>query len=84
MECPNLGSLQRLRIGHDNSGPGPGWFLDKVIVDDMDNNRVYDFPCNRWLAKDEDDGAISVDLIPNVGPMDAPPGRLYHVIYCNF
>ena len=75
MECPSLGTLQRIRIGHDNTGAGPGWYLDKVIVDDMDNGRVYEFPCERWFAKDEDDGAISRDLICHGGPLDAPPGE---------
>ena len=23
--------LEMVTVGHDNSGPGPGWFLDKVI-----------------------------------------------------
>ena len=40
----------------------------------MANNRVYDLPCGRWLAKDEDDGQISRDLVVGVGPDDAPPG----------
>ena len=90
VECPCLGTMQRLRIGHDNSGAGPGWFLDKVIVDDMEAGRVYDFPCQRWLAKDEDDGSISRDLLCNLGPLDAPPGKVitrssvghYKVINC--
>lgn len=30
-----------------------GWYLDKVIIDDMTLNRVYEFVCDRWLAKDE-------------------------------
>ena len=25
-----LGGLTKIRIGHDNSGLGPGWFLNKV------------------------------------------------------
>ena len=35
---------------------------------------VYEFPCVRWLAKDEDDGAIFRDLTVN-GSLDAPPGE---------
>ncbi|CAF1531763.1 unnamed protein product, partial [Rotaria sordida] len=27
---PNLSPLTALDIGHDNSGFGPGWYLDKV------------------------------------------------------
>lgn len=26
----NLGPLDTVTVGHDNSGRGPGWFLDKV------------------------------------------------------
>ena len=30
LKCPRLGRLERLRIGHDNTGFGPGWYLNKV------------------------------------------------------
>ena len=77
VECPCVGPMKRVRIGHDNSGMGPGWFLDKVIVDDLDQGAVYEFPCGRWFAKNEDDGAIWRDLICNMGPLDAPPGEFF-------
>lgn len=32
LECPKLGRLERVRIGHDNTGFGPGWYLDKVTL----------------------------------------------------
>ncbi|XP_053384453.1 lipoxygenase homology domain-containing protein 1-like isoform X6 [Mercenaria mercenaria] len=75
IECPCLGRLDRLRIGHDNSGFGPGWYLDKVIVDDLDNSITYEFPCSRWLALDEDDGLIFRDLVAGVGASDAYTGK---------
>ena len=31
IEAVNVGPLQGIIIGHDNSGPGPGWFLDHVM-----------------------------------------------------
>lgn len=77
LECPKLGRLERVRIGHDNTGFGPGWFLDKIIVDDVEMGTVFEFPCGRWLSKDEDDGLISRELILNVGPLDASPGIPY-------
>ncbi|KAL5006870.1 hypothetical protein ScPMuIL_015676 [Solemya velum] len=77
IESACLGRINRLRIGHDNSGFSAAWFLDKVIVDDLDDGVVYEFPCGRWFAKDEDDGQISRDLMVNVGPMDAAPGIPY-------
>lgn len=39
--------------------------MDKVIVDDLTLNRVYEFVCDRWLAKDEGDGKTTVTLYPN-------------------
>jgi hypothetical protein len=30
IEAVDLGELKKIRIGHDNSGVGPGWFLEKV------------------------------------------------------
>ncbi|XP_059150632.1 lipoxygenase homology domain-containing protein 1-like isoform X2 [Physella acuta] len=74
LTCPKLGRLDRIRIGHDNSGPNAGWFLDKIIVDDVQAKTVYNFPCQRWLAKDEDDGAITRELYVNVGPRDMSKG----------
>ena len=29
IKCFELGKLSKIRIGHDNSGFGPAWFLDK-------------------------------------------------------
>ena len=75
LEAPSLGTVSRVRIGHDNSGPGSGWYLDKVIVDDIENQRVYEFPCDRWLAEDEDDGLTQRDLLCGVGAGDPPPGK---------
>ncbi|VEL10704.1 unnamed protein product [Protopolystoma xenopodis] len=51
--------LSKLRIGHNGSGVAAGWHLDRVEVP-----ITYVFPCNRWLAKDEEDGALDLDLLP--------------------
>jgi hypothetical protein len=56
-------------IGHDNSGFGPAWFLDRVIVEDVTGHQTYEFPCNRWLAKDEDDKQIARYLVPGKQPV---------------
>ena len=46
-----------------------------MIVDDCDNNIVYEFPCERWLADDEDDGALFRDLLPGVGVASSYGGQ---------
>ena len=44
VDCPNLGSLTRVRIRHDNKGIAAGWFLDKVSNDnENDNNSKLSF-----------------------------------------
>ena len=39
MEAGDLGGLKKLKIRHDNSGPGANWFLDRVEVEDKMHNR---------------------------------------------
>lgn len=42
----------------------------QVVIDDMGNKEVYEFPVNRWFAMDEDDGKIQKDvLVGSVQPM---------------
>jgi hypothetical protein len=64
IECPNLGELHKILIGHDNKGRASGWFLDQILIEDLHGNRIYEFPCNKWLAVDEDDRQISRFLLP--------------------
>uniref|UniRef100_A0A3Q3MN87 Lipoxygenase homology domains 1b n=1 Tax=Mastacembelus armatus TaxID=205130 RepID=A0A3Q3MN87_9TELE len=76
IEAPNLGKIRRITIGHNNKGSSAGWFVDKVIVDDLGNKTVYEFPINRWFAMDEDDGKIQRDVL--VGGTQ-PTGIVYNV-----
>uniref|UniRef100_A0A8C9YR90 Lipoxygenase homology PLAT domains 1 n=1 Tax=Sander lucioperca TaxID=283035 RepID=A0A8C9YR90_SANLU len=70
IEAPNLGKLRKITIGHNNRGSSAGWFLDKVVIDDMGNKELYEFPVNRWFAMDECDGKIQRDvLVGSVQPM---------------
>ena len=32
LEAVELGEITKLKIGHDGSGVGSGWFLDNVVV----------------------------------------------------
>ena len=65
--------LEKIRVGHDDSGLGPAWHLEKVEVRKSlrgpgpgagpKGSVLYEFPCNRWLAKNREDGAIARDLV---------------------
>uniref|UniRef100_A0A3B4VR63 Lipoxygenase homology PLAT domains 1 n=1 Tax=Seriola dumerili TaxID=41447 RepID=A0A3B4VR63_SERDU len=79
IEAPNLGRLRKITIGHNNRGSSAGWFLDKVVIDDMGNKEVYEFPVNRWFAMDEDDGKIQRDvLVGSVQPMGENKARIIY------
>lgn len=64
----DLGNLTKIRIWHDNSEPiisgeGPGWFLERVLVTNLDTGKTWRFNTHRWLAKDK--GGIDVVFSPN-------------------
>eukprot|EP00854_Cymbomonas_tetramitiformis_P004275 gene4275-5262_t len=63
IKARDVGPLQKLQIGHDNSGPAPSWHLAKVEVAQA-NGPALLFPCGRWLAKDADDGSTTRELLP--------------------
>ncbi len=43
-------------------GPAPGWHLDYIDVKDEIMDKTFRFPCDRWLAKNDDDGQIIREL----------------------
>lgn len=95
-----MGKIFKIRIGHNGSGTGSGWFLERLDVkhlimalvpkekkkedkkkkrkkkmdeenEDEDGGEemqevvlTYHFPCCRWLAGDEEDGELVVELLP--------------------
>ncbi|CAF0982480.1 unnamed protein product [Didymodactylos carnosus] len=67
IECPSVGEIDKILIAHNNKGAAPGWFLDKILIDDIDQRRTYEFRCQKWLATDEGDGQISRFLLPVKG-----------------
>lgn len=58
----DLGDLRAIHIRHDNYGPRPGWWLDKVDIRNEESNKSWSFPCHRWLARDELDHRIDLWL----------------------
>lgn len=78
IESPSVGEIKKIRIGHNGANPLDGWYLDKVIIDDENLGRVYEFLCDRWLAKDEGDGKTTVFLYPSTeAPSQGVPYNLF-------
>ena len=50
VEAVSLGHLKRCIMGHDGTGPGQGWFLDKIVVKEMPKGMTYVFPCDRYAV----------------------------------
>ena len=65
-KLPDLGTLFKVRIGHDNDKTGSGWYLSKVVVRAMDRATV--FPADRWFSKGEDDGLTVRELPAAAAP----------------
>lgn len=68
MKLEDVGKrIEKIRIGHDDAGLFPGWHVDKVEVrrlkDSGKGSLIHVFPCNHWLARDEEDRVIERDLI---------------------
>jgi hypothetical protein len=62
-----LGELESIRIRHDSSGLFAGWYLEKVEVRQEQTERMWCFPCGRWLDKKEGDGATDLVLTAEEG-----------------
>ena len=55
-------ALTKIRIGHDGSGMASGWHLDRVVVRHEQSGDEWTFLAQRWLDKNEVDGAVSAKM----------------------
>ncbi|OXB56284.1 hypothetical protein ASZ78_015616 [Callipepla squamata] len=58
----NIGHLYKIRIGHTNAGSCPAWHCEEVQLLNLFSGEQFSFPANRWLAWDQADGEISMEL----------------------
>ncbi|CAL8267238.1 unnamed protein product [Lota lota] len=65
----SLGHLQSIRLWHDNSGSDPGWYVNKVVVKDLQTEQKWYFLCNCWLAVDVGDCMLDM-VFPVATEMD--------------
>lgn len=56
------GELIKVRIWHDNKFPKASWYLERINIEDETTKKFYEFPCDRWLGKDKDDGSLVREL----------------------
>ncbi|XP_054841381.1 oxygen-regulated protein 1 isoform X2 [Eublepharis macularius] len=58
----DVGDLNKIRIGHNNSGESPAWHCKELQLQNLMTGEQFDFPVHRWLAQDQDDGEICKEL----------------------
>ncbi|XP_062424526.1 lipoxygenase homology domain-containing protein 1-like [Rhea pennata] len=65
IKAVSLGELEKVLISHDGTGPGSGWFLDKIVIKHKEGKEAQEvvFPCNRWLDEYQEDGKTERELI---------------------
>lgn len=52
VEAVQLGALKRVIVGHDGTGAGFGWFLEKVIIKESPKARFEQvFDCRRSVPE---------------------------------
>ena len=58
----------------------------QIVIEDIGNKRKYDFPLNRWLALDEDDGKIQRDILvggaETTGRFEERGGSFEYFTFC--
>jgi hypothetical protein len=62
LNFPNLGTIREVRLWHDNSGLGPGWYVDEIKMTNKLTSTTWTCPCYQWLSLMDDDGIIDRKL----------------------
>ncbi|XP_071427694.1 polycystin-1 isoform X2 [Pithys albifrons albifrons] len=75
----SLGSIWRIRIWHDNKGLSPSWYLQHVIVRDLQSSKSYFFLVNDWLSveSEENDGMVEKEVFAASEPELSSFSRIF-------
>ncbi|KAM8960057.1 polycystin-1 [Pelodytes ibericus] len=57
----NLGNVWKIRLWHDNKGLSPSWYVQHVIIRDLQSSKNFFFLVNDWLAVGQEDGGCRVE-----------------------
>jgi hypothetical protein len=67
LELVEIDDISKVKLGHDNSGPFPGWYCSKVNIRNEKTGKEWNFLVNQWFAKDQGDHLIVRELYPAEG-----------------
>ncbi|XP_077022879.1 oxygen-regulated protein 1 isoform X2 [Tamandua tetradactyla] len=54
----DIGEIYKIRIGHDNSGKDPRWYLEEIRLENIATCELFCLPVDSWIAENENDGDI--------------------------
>nr|XP_040124039.1 oxygen-regulated protein 1 [Ictidomys tridecemlineatus] len=54
----DVGEIYKIRIGHDNSGKDPRWYLEEVRLENLVTQELFCLPVDSWIGEDENDGDV--------------------------
>ena len=68
LATPNIGEVTKINLSHDGAGPGAGWYVESIVINNLSTKKVTTFPISRWLDSDEGDKKLECECLPNVKP----------------
>ncbi|KAM7540990.1 hypothetical protein Aperf_G00000044779 [Anoplocephala perfoliata] len=80
ISVPDIGELKDIRLGHDNSGSSPTWYVERVEVESPETGSIIEFPCNQWIGKSGEQKEAFVDL----SSKNASSGTILPTIFYEF
>lgn len=54
----DIGEIYKVRIGHDNSGNDPAWYLEEIRLESIDTCELFCLPIDSWIAENENGGDL--------------------------
>lgn len=52
----DIGEIYKIRIGHDNGGKDPSWYLEEIRLESMDSHELFCLSVDAWIAENDHDG----------------------------
>ncbi|XP_073487711.1 oxygen-regulated protein 1 isoform X2 [Aquarana catesbeiana] len=69
----------KIRVGHDNSGESPEWYLEEIRLQNLSSDLELHLPVNRWLGEKKDDGDTWRELFLPIDGTDPLPLLDYEI-----
>ena len=74
IECPPVGVMNKIVILEDYKGPKPDWFVNQILIEDVNEHVVYGFQYYEWLGTNKNTEQMVYLPIPSkpIAPVIKP------------